>query len=49
MLVNVRLLYIPVDGLHYSLGGQVMVTIYPLESIHIFTDQELHTYQQRQN
>ncbi len=42
MLVNVRLLYILVDGLHYSLGGQVMVTINPLVLLHNLTDQELH-------
>ncbi len=27
MLVNARLLYILVDGLHYSLGGQVILTV----------------------
>ena len=27
MLVNARLLYILVDGLHYSSGGQVILTI----------------------
>ncbi len=42
LLMNVRLLYISVDGLHYSLGGQVIVTISPLESVHVLTDQELH-------
>jgi hypothetical protein len=26
MLVNARLLYISVDSLHYSLGGQVILT-----------------------
>jgi hypothetical protein len=26
MLVNARLLYILVDGLHYSSGGQVMIS-----------------------
>jgi hypothetical protein len=36
MLVNVRLLYILVDGLLYRLGGQVMMTV---ASIHILTDQ----------
>jgi hypothetical protein len=42
MLVNARLLYILVDGLHYSLGGQVIVTVNPLASFHILTDQELY-------
>ncbi len=27
MLVNARLSYISVDGLHYSLGGQVIFTV----------------------
>jgi hypothetical protein len=27
MLVNARLLYISVDGLHYSTGGQVILTV----------------------
>ncbi len=27
MLVNARLLYILVDGLHYSSGGQVILTV----------------------
>ncbi len=40
--MNVRLLHICVDGLHYSLGGQVMVTFNPLASLHSLTDQELH-------
>ncbi len=42
LLVNARLLYILVDGLHYSLGGQVIVTINPLVLLYILTDQELH-------
>ncbi len=42
MLVNVRLLFILVAGLHYSLGGQVMVTFNPLASLHNLEDQELH-------
>jgi hypothetical protein len=41
-LVNVRLLYILVYGLHYSLGGQAIVTVNPLASIPNLTDQELH-------
>jgi hypothetical protein len=41
MLVNVRLLYIFVDGLHCSLGGQVIVTVNPLALLHNLTDQEL--------
>jgi hypothetical protein len=27
MLVNAKLLYILVDGLHYSSGGQVILTV----------------------
>jgi hypothetical protein len=38
MLVNARLLYILVDGLHCSLGGQVMVTVNPSASLHNLTD-----------
>ncbi len=30
MLVNARLLYISVDGLHYRSGGQGILTINPL-------------------
>ncbi len=31
-----------VDGLHYSLSGQVTVTVNPLTLLYILTDQELH-------
>jgi hypothetical protein len=41
-LVNVRLLYISVDGLHYGLSGQVIVTVNPFASLPNLTDQELH-------
>jgi hypothetical protein len=40
--VNVRLLYISVDGLHYNSGGQEILTINPLVSLHFLTDPELH-------
>jgi hypothetical protein len=40
--VNARLLFISVDGLHFSLGSQVVVTVNPLAPLHIYTDQELH-------
>ncbi len=42
MLGNVRLPYILVAGLHYSLGGLVMVTVNPLASLLNLTDQVLH-------
>jgi hypothetical protein len=42
LLVNARMQYILVDGLHYSLGGQGIVTVNPLALLHIVTDQELH-------
>ncbi len=42
MLVNVRLPYILVDGLHYCLGGKVFVIVNPFASLYILTDQELH-------
>ncbi len=40
--MNVRLLNILVDGLHYSLGSQVMVTVNTFAPLHVLTDQELH-------
>ncbi len=40
--MNARLLYILVDGLHYNLGGQVVVTVNPLASLHVLTDQQLN-------
>ncbi len=36
MLVNARLVYISVDGLHYRSGGQVILTINLLASLHLF-------------
>jgi hypothetical protein len=41
MLVNARLSYISVDGLHYNPGGQVILTINPLVLLHFLTDPEL--------
>jgi hypothetical protein len=41
MLVNVRLLYISVDGLHYNSGGQVILTVNLFASLHYWTDPEL--------
>jgi hypothetical protein len=40
--MNVRLLYISVDGLRYSLCGQVTVIVNPLPLLYTLTDQELH-------
>ncbi len=40
MLVNARLLYILVDGSHFSLGGQVVVTVNPLALLYTLIDQE---------
>jgi hypothetical protein len=34
MLVNARLLYILVDGLHYTSGGQVILTVNLLALLH---------------
>ncbi len=42
MLVNVRLSYISVDGLHYNSGGQEILTVNPLALLHFLTDPELH-------
>ncbi len=42
MLVNARLSYISVDCLHYNPGGQVILTVNPLASLHFLTDPELH-------
>jgi hypothetical protein len=36
MLVDARLVYISVDGLHYSSGGQVLLTVNLLASLHLF-------------
>jgi hypothetical protein len=36
MLVNARLVYISVDGLHYSSGGQVILAVNLLDSLHLF-------------
>jgi len=42
LLVNARLLYISVEGLHYRFsGGQVIVTVNPLALVYSLTDQEL--------
>ncbi len=38
MLVNARLSYILVDGLHYSFGGQLVFSI----TSPFLTDQEIH-------
>jgi hypothetical protein len=35
MLVNARLSYISVDGLHYNPGGQVILTVNPLALLHL--------------
>jgi hypothetical protein len=42
MLVNVRLVYISIDGFHYSSCGQVILTITLVASLYFLTDQELH-------
>ncbi len=42
MLVNARLRYISVDGKHYSLYDQVILAVYPLTSLHFWTDSESH-------
>ncbi len=36
MLVNARLLFISVDGLHYRSGGQVILTVSLQHRIHLF-------------
>ncbi len=36
MLVNASLSFILVDGLHYSSGGQVILAISLLASLHLF-------------
>ena len=42
MLVNVRLMYILIDGSHYSSCGQVILTVSLLALLHSLTDQEIH-------
>jgi hypothetical protein len=42
MLVNARLLYISVDGSHYSLDGQVIFTVSLWHRFTFLTDQEIH-------
>ncbi len=42
MLVNVRLVYILVDGYHYSSCGRVILTDNLLALLHFWTDWELH-------
>ncbi len=42
MLVNARLSYILVNGLHFRSGRLVIFTVNPLASLHFQTDSELH-------
>ncbi len=42
MLANARLLYISVDGLRYSFGSQVILTVNLLALLHHLIDREIH-------